>query len=163
MRIKLIILLSIVLLFAACKKDGGKSHVVVTVKSGSVVPNVYVSLLTDQRRVYWSADSVSAKSDVKGQLRFDLAPGTTYYLYHDSYKWMLDPTVGTHIIIGKFASQQDINNSPAQTPAGTVGGDKYQDIEFDGAAGEWDMVIKITAPAAGKTLNIDFPVIVKHP
>ncbi|WP_162996604.1 hypothetical protein [Mucilaginibacter celer] len=164
MRIKLLTILSVALLFTACKKEDGKAHIIVNVKSGSApIPNVYVSLLTDEHRIYWSADSVSAKADNNGRLQFDVVPGKTYYLSHQSYKWTLDPANGSYMLIGKFDSQHDIDYSPAQTPPGTVGGNKYQDINVDGAVNPWDLVLKISAPAAGKTLNVDFPMVVKHP
>jgi len=46
--------------------------------------------------------------------------------------------------VGIFQSQTDINSSPAQTPAGTVGGVKFKDVNGDGVINNSD---KTDAPA----------------
>ena len=49
-----------------------------------------------------------------------------------------------YLPVGVFQSQADINSSPAQSPAGVVGGVKFKDINSDGVINNSD---KTDAPA----------------
>ncbi|MDB5148751.1 MAG: hypothetical protein JWQ57_2771 [Mucilaginibacter sp.] len=159
---KLLTILSVALLFSACKKDGGKARIIVNVKSSSSKSNVYISILSDQTRIYPGKDTLSAISDVSGQLSFSVIPGKIYYLYHyTADDRVIDPAIGSFIKVGTFTSQQEINNWPGQTPPATVGGDHYQDINVDGIINKEDRVLTVTAPASGKTLSVDFPLIAR--
>ncbi|MEO3402364.1 hypothetical protein AAFN85_00575 [Mucilaginibacter sp. CAU 1740] len=161
MRIKLVIILSVVVLFASCKKDPESARIIVNIKSGSGRKvNVYISKLSDQTKIYLRKDTLSAISDANGQLSFKVIPNKTYYLYHYiSDEQIIAPSVASFIKAGVFSSAEEINNWPRQTPPATVGGIRYQDINGDGAIDRYDEVLTVTAPAAGKTLNIDFPLI----
>jgi len=57
-----------------------------------------------------------------------------------------------YIPVGIFQSQMDINNSPTQTPAGTIGGVKFKDINGDGAINNSD---KTDAPVIGITKSAE--------
>jgi hypothetical protein len=162
MRNKLFTILSVALLFSACKKDGGKARIIVNVKSSSTKSNVYISILSDQTRIYPGKDTLSAISDANGQLSFSVIPGKIYYLYHyTGDNQVIDPTIASFIKVGVFTSQQEINNWPVQTPPATIGGDHYQDVNMDGAINKDDRVLAVTAPAAGKTLSVDFPLVTR--
>ena len=105
-----------IILLAACKKDNKPTMLDVTFTSSSSIgySNLKVYLLSDDHLT--TADNVSSgTTDNDGKINFTVTPGKVYYIYNTNY----NPISGTYIITGKFTSQQQIDSSPAQTPACT--------------------------------------------
>jgi hypothetical protein len=150
-----------IILLAACKKDNKPTVLDVTVSTGAVSPSgMKIYLLSDAHRT--TADNVaSGTADANGKIDFNVTPGQVYYLYNGTYG--LISANPTYIITGKFTSQDQINSSPAQTPAAQIGDNIEADVNGDGVVNGIDEVIKVTAPAKGITsqvsitLNIPIP------
>lgn len=148
-------------LLAACKKDDKPTVINISLTSNSLAGTAGqpVFLLSDEHRS--TADYVSSgKADADGKISFNVTPGLKYYVYNGTFG--LINANATYIITGKFTSQQQIDNSPAQTPAAQVGDNIEMDINGDGIVNPDDEVIPVAAPAKGSTtqvgINLNIPI-----
>jgi hypothetical protein len=150
MRIKTLTIALSIILLAACKKDNKPTVIQVNAKVGNqaVTTGVPVLLLSDDQRTTASYVS-SGNTDNAGKIDFNVTANKVYYIYCVSNT--LANTDATYIITGKFTSQQQIDSSPAQTPAAQVGGDIEMDINGDGVINNSDKVIKVIAPKGNTT------------
>ncbi len=154
MRFKILTLFTLATLFISCKKDKSTLPPVINVSvqlaDNSAVNNAVISLLDANH-----ATVATATSGSDGKIAFTATANNTYYLYNNlaDSKIIADPDA-TYFITGTFTSQQQINNSPVQTPAAKIGDNVYLDINGDGAINYYDLVKKVTAPAAGSSTNV---------
>ncbi|MFI5162096.1 MAG: hypothetical protein ACHQHN_12520 [Sphingobacteriales bacterium] len=160
--IKVLPIVLVVILLAACKKDDKPTMIDVTLSTGNQVsPNgLNVYLLSDDHRTM--ADNVSSgKADANGKINFTVTPGKVYYIYNGHFG--LTNADATYIITGKFTTQQQIDGSPAQTPAAQIGDNIEMDINGDGVINAIDQVIKVAAPAKGSTSQVSVTVNIPVP
>jgi hypothetical protein len=162
LRVKILSIALGIILLSACKKDDKPTMIDLSLSSNSLAGtgNLKVLLLSDAHRT--TADYVSSgTTDSNGKIDFSVTPGQVYYIYNTSFGVVTPET--TYIITGKFATQEQINSSPAQTPAAQIGDNIEMDINGDGVIKANDQVVKVTAPAKGTTsqvgitLNIPIP------
>ncbi|MEO6522565.1 MAG: hypothetical protein ABIN91_12855 [Mucilaginibacter sp.] len=110
-------------------------------RTGSAAATATVNLYTDMAGVNNNTPKYTQTTDQNNQVNITVDYLSQYYVvvikgtaknYYSGFK-----------PIGIFQSQTDINSSPIQSPAGTVGGVKYQDTNGDGIINNND---KVDAP-----------------
>jgi hypothetical protein len=143
-------------LFSSCDKEGSTtSNVDITVTDGSTgkpSAGATVKLYDDVNKPNTGeAPAYTLTADASGHVTASVAYIGGYYIVAEngarkSYYNGLIP-------VGIFKTQADIDNSPKQTPAGTIGAVMYKDSNADGAITDAD---KTHAPIlfleAGQTL-----------
>jgi hypothetical protein len=98
--------------------------------TGSVTSGATVSLYNSTSAVTSNAPAYTQTTDQSGKAQFSVLYVSQYYVIvqkanEKNYYSGLIP-------IGLFKSTADIQNSPIQSPAGVVGGVKFQDTNGDG-------------------------------
>jgi hypothetical protein len=160
MRLKFLFAVLITTLIAGCKKGSNSTTARIEVNvqptTSTNLSGLNVQLLSDEKRIN-GYNEAQGQSNFVGKIDFDVTVGKTYYLYHyNSDGKVLTDINATYIVTGKFASQFQINSSPAQTPAAKIGDDIHQDINGDGIIDKYDMVIKVMATNVGATTSVNF-------
>lgn len=135
----------------SCKKSQTSTTLAVTVtdgRTGSPAAGVSVFLYDSSAAVISNTPKYSATTDQSGKANIAIAFLSQYFVVaqnatEKNYYGGLAP-------IGIFTTQTDIQDSPAQTPAGVVGGVKFRDTNGDGIITAAD---DVPAPAASITAN----------
>jgi hypothetical protein len=142
--------------FSSCtKKDDpatAQTTVQITVadgRTGYAASNATVNLYDSMTAVNSNTPKYTQTTDQNNQVNITVAYLSQYYVVvtkstAKNYYSVLTP-------IGLFQSQTDINNSPIQTPAGTIGGVKYRDTNGDGKIDNLD---KTDAPTIAIQLGV---------
>lgn len=100
-----------------------------------------------------SGKTISKTTDKDGKIIVQLEANKEYHIIRDFNTTnfasvYIGNTEATYLTKGNFTSQQEINNYPRQTPAATIGGPRYADINGDGAIDEYDLVLPVTTTAS---------------
>jgi hypothetical protein len=143
----------VVAIFASCRKETSPS-VEITVINGAT--NAISAGATI--KLYSSTDAVTSNNaqyikttDVGGKVKFNVTHQSQYYIIveNGTAKNFYSGLIPTAI----FKTQADINNSPHQTPAGVIGGIKFQDTNGDGAITVQDNVVAPSIMLTSQTTN----------
>jgi len=135
---KLTALFSAILLITglSCKKSQTSTSTSLTVtvtdgRTGSPAAGASVYLYNSAAAVTGNSPQYTATTDQSGKANITVAFVSQYFVVaqnatEKNYYNGLIP-------IGIFTTQTDIQDSPAQTPAGVIGGVKFKDTNGDGA------------------------------
>jgi hypothetical protein len=161
-----LIAFSAIIYFASCSKTNdttiqntAQTTPQTTVQIGVLDSRDSYNVTGDAKvNLYASMNDVNNNTPQYSQLTEKSKPVTISVNYLSQYYVVVTKGTETNYIsgfipIGIFQSQSDIQLSPIQNPAGTIGGVKYQDLNGDGIINASDKTNAPTIPITAGTTN----------
>ncbi|SEL94189.1 hypothetical protein [Parapedobacter koreensis] len=155
--------LAILFALGSCKKQETLSLLRVKVLSTTNEPMVGVALEllppSEYGVMIWGEGVIQQVTGEDGIVEFTFDPKKDYQLFlmgSCAYGTLSGNEGATFFETGTFRSEEEIDNSPGQTPPAQIGGVKYADINGDAIVDDHDLIIPLSSvKTAELTIRIE--------